>query len=40
MWLECQFMDTEVDGSNPVISMSCSSAKQFIRVASVDSALK
>ena len=23
MWLECRFWDTEVDGSNPGISMLC-----------------
>ena len=39
MWLECRFLDTEVDGSNPGISMLCPMT-QFIHVASVDSAVK
>ena len=26
MWLECRFLDTEVDGSNPGISILCLSA--------------
>ena len=33
-------LDTEVDGSNPSISMSFPSARDFIRIASVDSAVK
>ena len=40
MWLECRFLDTEVDGMNPNISMLCRWARHFIRVASVDSAVK
>ena len=40
MWFECRFLDTEVDGSNPGISMLCPWAKHFIRIASVDSAVK
>ena len=40
MWLECWFLDTEVDGSNPGISMLCPWARHFIRIASVDSAVK
>ena len=39
-WLECRFLDTEVDGSNPSISMLCPLARHFIRIASVDSAVK
>ena len=38
MWLECQFLDTEVDGSKPGISM-LFLKKTLIRVASVDSAV-
>ena len=40
MWFECRFPDTEVDGSNPGIRMLCPSARHFIRIASVDSAVK
>ena len=40
MWLECRFLDIEVDGSNPDISMLCPSARHFICIASVDSAVK
>ena len=40
MWLECRFLDTEVDGSNPGISMLCLWARHFTRIASVDSAVK
>ena len=40
MRLECLFLDTEVDGSNPGISMLCPLARHFIRIASVDSAAK
>ena len=40
MWLECRFLDTEVDGSNPSISMLCPWARHFICIASVDSAVK
>ena len=40
MWLECRFQDTEVDGSNPGSSMLCPRARHFIRIASVDSAVK
>ena len=40
MWLECRFLDTEIDGSNPDISMLCPSARHFISIASVDSAVK
>ena len=39
MWLECRFLDTEVDDSNPSIGMLCPRARHFIRVASVDSAV-
>ena len=38
MWLVCRFLDTDVDGSNPGISMLCPCARHFIRIASVDSA--
>ena len=40
MWLEYRSLDTEVDGSNHGISMLCPSARYFIRIASVDSAVK
>ena len=40
MWLECRFLDTEVDSSNPRISMLCLCARHFICIASVDSAVK
>ena len=40
MWLECQFLDTEDDGSNPGISMLCPRARHFICIASVDSSVK
>ena len=40
MWLECRFLDTEVVGSNPSISMLFPGARHFIRVNSVDSAVK
>ena len=40
MWLEYRFLDTEVDGSNPAINIVCPLARQFIRIASVDSAAK
>ena len=40
MWLECLFLDTEVDCSNPDISMLCLWARLFICIASVDSAVK
>ena len=40
MWLECRLLDTAVDGSNPDISMLCPCARHFIRIASVDSAVK
>ena len=41
MWLECKFLDTEVGGSNPgSISMLCPWARHFIRLGSVDSAVK
>ena len=40
MWLECRFLDIEVDGSNLSISMLCPSARRFIHIASVDSAVK
>ena len=39
MWLECRFVDIEVDGSNPGISMLCPSARHLIHIASVDSAV-
>ena len=32
MWIECRFLDTEVDGTNPGISMSCPLARDFIRI--------
>ena len=34
------FLDTEVDDSNPSISMMCPSVRHFISIASVDSAVK
>ena len=40
MWFEWRFLDTEVDGSNPGISMLCPRERHFIRIASVDSAVK
>ena len=41
IWLGCRFLDTEVDGSNhDSISMLCPLARHFIRVASVQSAVK
>ena len=40
MWLECRILDTDVDGSNPGISMLCPLARRFIPIASVDSAYK
>ena len=40
MWMDCRFLDAEVDGSNPGISMSCPCARHFIRIGSVDSAVK
>ena len=41
MWLGCRFLDTEVDGPNPgSISMLCLWARDLIRIASVDSAVK
>ena len=40
MWFECRFLDTEVDGTNPDLSMLCPSARHFIRITSVDSAVK
>ena len=40
MWLECPFLDTAVDGSNPGISMLCPWQKNVIRIASVDSVVK
>ena len=40
MWLECRFLDAEVDGSNPGISMSFPWASHFISIASVDSVAK
>ena len=40
MWLECRFLDAEVDGSNPGISMLCPRARHFIRIASVVSVVK
>ena len=40
MWLECWFLDREVDGSNPGIRMLRPSARHFIHIASVDSAVK
>ena len=33
MWLECQFLDAEVEGSNPSISMLCVCARHFICIA-------
>ena len=40
VWLECRFLDTEVDGANTSISMLCHWARHFIHIASVDSAVK
>ena len=42
MWLECrsEYLDTGVDGTNPGIIMLCPWARHFIRIASVDSAVK
>ena len=41
MWLGCRFFDTEVDCWNPgSICMLCPWARHFIRIASVDSAVK
>ena len=40
MFFVCRFLDTEVDGSNPGISMLCPRARHFIRNASVDLAVK
>ena len=40
MRLECWFLDTEVDCSNPGISMLCPCARHFISIALVDSAVK
>ena len=40
VWLECRFLDTEVDGSNPGNSMLCPWSRRFIRIASVDSVVK
>ena len=39
MWLECWFLDAEVDGLNPGISMLRPLARHFIGIASVDSAI-
>ena len=38
LWLECRFLDSDVDGSNPGISMLCPWARHFICISSVDSA--
>ena len=41
MWLQCRFLETEVDGSKTgSTSMSCACARHFIRIDSVDSAVK
>ena len=40
VWQECRFLDTEVDDSNPGNSMLCPWARRFIRIASVDTAVK
>ena len=40
MWLECRFLDMEVDRSNPAISMLCPWARHCICIASVDSVVK
>ena len=40
MWLECRFLDTEVNGSNPAINMLRPLARHFIFIVSVDSAVK
>ena len=40
IWLECRFLDAEVDGSNPGNSMLFPWARYFICIASVDSAVK
>ena len=39
-WLECRFWIQKVDGSNPSINMFSPWARYFIRIASVDSAVK
>ena len=39
-WLECRFWIQKVDGSNPSINMFSPWARDFIRIASVDSAVK
>ena len=40
MRLECRFLDTEADGSNLGINMLSPCAGHFIRIASVDTAVK
>ena len=40
IWLKCRFLNTEVYGSNPGISVLYPCARNFIRIASVDSAVK
>ena len=40
MGLECRFLGKEVDGSNPGIIMLCHWAGHFIRIASVNIAVK
>ena len=40
MRLECRDLDTEADGLNPSFSMLCPYARHFIRIATVDSAVK
>ena len=40
MWLDCRFLEPGVDGSNPGISMLCPRTRDFIRIASFDSAVK
>ena len=40
-WLRCRFLDTKFEGSNPGSTcMLCPCAKHFIRIASVDSAVR
>ena len=40
MRLECQILDTEVDGSNFGIIILCPSARHFMCIASVDATVK
>ena len=40
MWLDCRFLNTEIEGSNPGTSMLYSWARHFICISSVDSDVK